>query len=113
MSQPDAGEKTDAEEDSDGFVARLVGSQRRQANDLVADLASMRGLMPLLMKHRNGGQWTREEKTELLMQLRILSRVSPALLLLLLPGSALLLPVYAWWLDRRRLPRRQAIDKRR
>ena len=31
-----------------------------------------------------------------------LSRLSPYLLLLLLPGSALFLPVYAWWLDRRR-----------
>ena len=62
--------------------------------------------MPLLMKNRNGGVWTRREKAELLQQLRILSRVSPYLLLLLLPGSALLLPAYAWWLDRRRKPRR-------
>jgi hypothetical protein len=54
------------------------------------------------MKHRNGGVWTTEEKSELLQQMRILSRVSPYLLFLLLPGSALLLPAYAWWLDRRR-----------
>lgn len=46
--------------------------------------------------------WTPEEKNELLQQMRILSRVSPYLLFLLLPGSALLLPAYAWWLDRRR-----------
>ena len=65
----------------------------------------MRGLMPLLMKHRNGGTWTPREKAELLVQLRILSRVSPILLLLLLPGSAVLLPLYAWYLDRRRRPR--------
>ena len=111
VNAPNAGEKTDAEEGADGFVARVLGSQKRQANDLLADLVRMRGLMPLLMKHRNGGRWTRQEKTELLAQLRILSRVSPALLLLLLPGSALLLPVYAWWLDRRRQPRTTAIDK--
>ena len=67
--------------------------------------------MPLLMKHRNGGSWTAEERAELLMQLRILSRVSPTLLLLLLPGSALLLPVYAWWLDRRREVRNKPGDQ--
>ena len=89
-----------------GLFALLLASQRSQAQVLVSDLVRMRGLMPLLMKHRNGGNWTREEKAELLGQLRVLSRVSPYLLLLLLPGSALLLPAYAWWLDRRRKPRR-------
>lgn len=102
MSDPSVGEKSGEE----GFVTRLVTSQKRQARDLVTEMARMRGLMPLLMKHRNGGTWSPEEKAELLMQLRILSRVSPTLLLLLLPGSAVLLPVYAWWLDRRRQPRK-------
>lgn len=83
-------------------LKRLLASQKHQAKAFVADLVRMRGLMPLLMKHRNGGAWTAEEKAELLRQLRILSRVSPYLLFLLLPGSALLLPIYAWWLDRRR-----------
>ena len=99
MSRLDAGEKTEAVDD--GLAARLVTSQKRHARDLVSDIVRMRGLMPLLMKHRNGGVWSREEKAELLMQMRILSRISPALLLLLLPGSVLLLPAYAWWLDRR------------
>ena len=87
------------------LLAHLVASQRSQAKVLVGDFVRMRGLMPLLMKHRNGGNWTIEEKAELLNQLRILSRVSPYLVLLLLPGSVLLLPLYAWWLDRRRKPR--------
>ena len=89
-------------ESDDGVVSRMVASQKRQASVFVADVVRMRGLMPLLMKHRNGGSWTHQEKAELLVQLRILSRISPYLLFLLLPGSALLLPVYAWWLDRRR-----------
>ena len=84
-----------------GVVSRMMACQKRQTRELVADMLRMRGLMPLLMKHRNGGAWTPEEKSELLVQLRILSRVSPYLLILLLPGSALLLPGYAWWLDRR------------
>ena len=90
---------------ADGRMARLLAVQKIQAADFIADLVRMRGLMPLLMKHRNGQLWTTDEKAELVMQFRILSRVSPYLLFLLLPGSALLLPGYAWWLDRRRRPR--------
>ena len=95
----------DQDDVKDGVITRLLASQKRQAREFVADVLRMRGLMPLFMKHRNGGTWTRTEKTELIVQLRILSRVSPYLLFLLLPGSALLLPAYAWWLDRRRKPR--------
>lgn len=88
-----------------GVVSRLAATQKRQAREFVADLVRMRKLMPLLMKRRNGGSWTAEEKSELLAQMRILSRVSPYLLFLLLPGSAVLLPIYARWLDRRHKPR--------
>lgn len=90
-----------------GALSRMVASQKRQASEFVADLVRMRGLMPLLMKNRNGDAWTAAEKAELLGQLRTLSRISPYLLFLLLPGSALLLPAYAWWLDHRREPRRK------
>lgn len=91
-----------------GALRRLLAVQKRQAREIVGELVQMRGLMPLLMKGRNGSNWTPEERAELLRQLRILSRLSPYLLLLLLPGSALLLPLYAWWLDRRRRPRPEA-----
>lgn len=83
----------------------LWASQRREVRRVVAEVLAMRGFMPLLMKSRNGQPWTVEEKTALIAQLRRLSHLSPYLLLLLLPGSALLLPAYAWWLDRRRRPR--------
>ncbi|HZX31156.1 MAG TPA: hypothetical protein VFF03_07370 [Rhodocyclaceae bacterium] len=65
-------------------------------------MAAVRGLMPLLMKARNGGRWTPEEKVELLTHLRRVAHLSPYLLMLLLPGSVIFLPAYAWWLDRRR-----------
>ena len=99
--------RSDANDDKGkaGAISRFAESQKRQARDAVADIVRMRRLMPLLMKNRNGGEWTVEEKTELLAQMRALSRVSPYLLLLLLPGSALLLPIYARWLDSRRKPR--------
>lgn len=97
---------SDDDEGRPGVIKRLARSQKRQAKEFVVDLLRMRGLMPLLMKNRNGGQWTADEKSELLDQMRRLSRLSPYLLFLLLPGSVLLLPIYARWLDRRREPRR-------
>ena len=91
------------------FLGQLMQAQKRQAGAVVGDLVRMRGLMPLLMKNRNGGAWSPEEKAELLDPMRRLSRVSPVLLLLLLPGSAILLPIYAWWLDRRDRPRQERL----
>jgi hypothetical protein len=99
------GPEIEQDEGGKGVISRLASSQKRQARELVADIVRMRSLMPLLMKNRNGHRWTPEEKSELLAQMRILSRVSPYLLLLLLPGSVVLLPIYARWLDRRRKPR--------
>lgn len=91
-------------------LGRFIATQKREAKHVLAELLAMRGLMPLLMKTRNGGHWTPDERAELLSQLRRLSRISPYLLFLLLPGSALLLPVYAWWLDRRRHARLSEAD---
>lgn len=84
------------------LLGTFLATQKREARHVLSELQAIRGLLPLLMKTRNGGQWSPEERTELLKQLRRLSRISPYLLFLLLPGSALLLPIYAWWLDRRR-----------
>jgi len=75
---------------------------RRRRYRLINAITEMTGLMPLLMKQRNGAKWTPQEKRRLHGRLRRLARLSPILILLLLPGSVLLLPVYAWWLDRRR-----------
>lgn len=95
---------------SEGALKRQLTAQKRQAREFLAELVQLRGAMPLLMKNRNGGSWTADEKAELLRQLRTLSRLSPYLLFLLLPGSALLLPLYAWWLDRRRKARAPASE---
>lgn len=80
----------------------FVSTQKREARHVVTELLAIRGLMPLLMKSRNGSNWSPEEKAELIIQLRRLSRLSPYLFFLIVPGSALMLPAYAWWLDRRR-----------
>jgi hypothetical protein len=84
---------------------QIVSSQRREARRILAELMETRGVMPLLMKVRNGESWSRAEKAQLLAHLRRVAHLSPYLIALLLPGSILLLPIYAWWLDRRRLKR--------
>ena len=74
----------------------------RQRQFLTSEIMQVRGLMPLLMKPRNNEQWTPEEKQELAMHLRRLTSISPYLVVLAVPGGMLMLPVLAWWLDRRR-----------
>ena len=68
-------------------------------------MSHMRGLMPLLMKQRNGYRWTEADRLEIRAQLRRLLSLSPYLIVFLLPGGLLMLPVLAWWLDRRRQQR--------
>ena len=84
---------------------QIVSSQRREASRILAELMATRGVMPLLMKARNGESWSSTEKAQLIAHLRRVAHLSPYLIALLLPGSVLLLPIYAWWLDRRRLKR--------
>ena len=74
----------------------------REKKHLLNEILQVRGLMPLLMKQRNKGKWTMEDRTELRVHLRRLSNLSPYLVVLALPGSFILLPALAWWLDRRR-----------
>lgn len=88
---------------------RLLGTfaslQERERKRLLAEMVQVKGLMPLLMKHRNGQRWTKEERAELRAHLRRLSDLSPYLVVVVLPGAPLTLPLLAWWLDRRRLQR--------
>lgn len=74
----------------------------REKKHLLGEILQVRGLMPLLMKQRNKGKWTAEDRAELAVHLRRLSDLSPYLVVLALPGSFILLPALAWWLDRRR-----------
>ena len=85
---------------------RLIGIVDREKKVLSEELVRTQKLMPLLMKGRNGGRLTAEEKRQLLDQLRRLSEMSPYLALLVIPGGFALLPLFAWWLDRRRAKRR-------
>jgi hypothetical protein len=77
--------------------------QHRERLRLSEEMAQMRGLMPLLMKQRNGYRWSDVDRKRIGVHLRQLGAMSPYLILFLAPGGLLALPVLAWWLDRRRL----------
>jgi len=83
----------------------------RERQHLRGEIVKVRGLMPLLMKPRNDQRWTQEDKRELTTHLRTLSTISPYLVVLALPGSLLMMPVLAWWLDRRRNRKRPAASR--
>ena len=80
----------------------MLEAQRREREHVLQEVLKARGLMPLLMKQRNGSRWTTDERRELKERLNALSQISPYLVALAVPGSLLMLPVLAWWLDRRR-----------
>jgi hypothetical protein len=92
------------------FVQRMLEAQQRERKQITAELVKVRGLMPLLMKRRNGGAWSVDERHQLIEQLHALAHLSPYLFVLALPGSVLFLPVLAWWLDRRRYRRGDTAD---
>ena len=86
------------------FCSFLAGNQREQRR-FRDELASMKGAWPLLMKQRRGGKWSPEEKDRLKGMVRSASSVSPYLFIWAVPGSMLLLPFLAWYLDTRRKQR--------
>jgi hypothetical protein len=91
------------------FCSFLAGNSREKRR-LQDQLATMKGAWPLLMKQRNGGKWTPEEKARLKGMVRSASSVSPYLFIWALPGSVLLLPLLAWFLDRQRKHRLRKRD---
>jgi hypothetical protein len=89
-----------------GRSARWVWTlQARERIRLSQEMRAMSGLMPLLMKQRNGYRWSREDKRKIKEQLRHLVHLGPYLTLAVMPGGFFVLPVLAWWLDRRRQKR--------
>ena len=83
------------------FCSFLAGNSREKRR-LRDELLLMKGAWPLLMKQRDGGKWTPEDKQRLQGMLRSASSVSPYLFIWALPGSVVLLPFLAWYLDKRR-----------
>lgn len=74
----------------------------RERRALLAEMVQVRGLMPLLMKRRNKQKWTDADLRELRVHIKRLSKLSPYIVVFVMPGGFAMLPVLAWWLDRRR-----------
>lgn len=70
------------------------------------ELNQVRGLIPLLMKYRNGEIGSTEERATLLQHQRILASLSPYLIPVILPGGIFMLPLVACWMDHRRNARK-------
>ncbi len=82
------------------YIKRLITGNREF---ILKEVLEVRGLMQLLMKHRNTGlPWTREEKRELKGHLRGISGAVPVMAVFFLPGGSLLFPLLAEVLDRRK-----------
>ena len=83
-------------------VKRAFELAERERKFLLAEMSQVRGLMPILMRRRNKQQWSPEELDEIRAHLIRISKLSPYLVIIVMPGGFAVLPVLAWWLDRRR-----------
>lgn len=91
------------------LLRKIYVLQRREQQRLWIAMRSTSGLMPLLMKQRNGQKWTTEDRALLREQLKNLMEIGPYLILFIAPGAFLTLPLLAWWLDRRRQRRMEIV----
>ncbi len=89
------------------WLTPMLAGMSREKIRVRQELGRLKGVLPLLMKQRNGGKWTEEERLALRAILRSATAVSPYFLIWVLPGSVVLLPFLAWHLDTRR-KRREA-----
>jgi hypothetical protein len=84
------------------LLRKFFNTMDRERKHLLSELVQVKGLMPLLMKPRNKMPWSAADKDELAQHLHRLQHLSPYIAVFLLPGGMAMLPVLAWWLDRRR-----------
>src|SRR3972149_4216337 len=85
-------------------LRKLHDRERRRLRE---EFRRVPGLMALLMKPRNGRPWSTTERDALRTQLHSMRRLGLYVATMLIPGTAITLPLLAWWLDRRharRLP---------
>lgn len=88
------------------WFCSLLASNTREKRRFRDELVNIKGAWPLLMKQRDGGTWTPNDKRALKTMMRSASSVSPYLFIWAVPGSMLLLPLLAWFLDKKRKNKR-------
>lgn len=83
------------------FCSFLAGNTREKSR-LRSEMATMKGSVVWLIRQRKQGAWTAVERDHLRDVMRSASSVSPYLFIWVIPGSLVLLPFLAWFMDRRR-----------
>lgn len=83
------------------FCSFLAGNTREKTR-FRSELATMKGSVVWLIRQRRQGAWTVTERAHLRDVMRSASSVSPYLIIWVVPGSLVLLPFLAWFIDRRR-----------
>ena len=83
------------------FCSFLAGNTREKTR-FRSELATMKGSVVWLIRQRRQGAWSSTERAHLRDVMRSASSVSPYLFIWVIPGSLVLLPFLAWFLDRRR-----------
>jgi hypothetical protein len=89
------------------FCAFLAGNSREK-DRLRREIATLRGSVVWLVRQRRQGCWSTHERSHVRLVMRSASSVSPYLIIWVIPGSMLLLPFLAWFIDRQRQKRRPA-----
>ena len=92
------------------FSAFLAGNHREKTR-LKREMATMKGSVVWLVQQRRQGNWTVDERAHLRDVMRSASSVSPYLFIWVIPGSMLILPFMAWFLDRQRKRRERKLQR--
>ena len=92
------------------FCSFLAGNSREKSR-LRREMATMKGSVTWLVQQRRQGNWTAQERARLRDVMRSASSVSPYLFIWVIPGSMLLLPFLAWFLDQQRKRRERKLSR--
>ena len=84
------------------WCSAFLAGNHREKTRLKRELATLKGSVVWLVRQRRQGNWTVHEREHLRGVMRTASSVSPYLLIWVVPGSLLLLPFLAWFIDHRR-----------
>ena len=84
------------------WLGAFLAGNSREKTRFKREMATIRGSVVWLVRQRRQGQWTAAERAHLREVMRTASSVSPYLVIWVVPGSLLLLPFLAWFIDHRR-----------
>lgn len=93
------------------FCSFLAGNSREKSR-LRREMATMKGSVVWLVQQRRQGNWNAAEREHLRSVMRSASSVSPYLFVWVIPGSMLILPFLAWFMDRQRKRRERRAARR-